>query len=160
MRFCFAFNTLEAQNKFQVLANCLSPAIWFPPTSDCWNCCCKGRRWLFSLPSLVASFLSSSFPLVWQPWILVTPLHLSSLRFCYPSFFGPLLLHLMRRPLHQSLPWAMSFTLLTSKATCLPAFPLKAYLGKALILSPTPESHLPISPCCSLAASELVQEKS
>lgn len=70
---CFhsAFNTLDAQATFQVLANCLPSAVWLPPTPGCQSVT-AGATNDFPLPSLDGRFQPASPMLAWQYQILET----------------------------------------------------------------------------------------
>lgn len=59
MCFCSAFNTLDAQAPFQVLANRLLPAVWFPPTPGFSECHCRGTN-EFPLPGRDGRFQPTS----------------------------------------------------------------------------------------------------
>lgn len=108
MCFCFAFNTLRAQNKFQVLVNC---RLQYG---------CGPRRGVGSpaaegdvLPPRPARRPPSSCPVRADAaaWGSGAPLRLGPLGACYLTFFGlfsdlgPLSLRVTVRPLHQSLSW-------------------------------------------------------
>lgn len=76
-----AFNTLDIQDTSQVLANCLPPAVWLPPTPGCSKCPCRGHKWLPDCQALVA--LYSQRLLCWflfvSPWS--SHLHASRIHF-------------------------------------------------------------------------------
>lgn len=140
MCFCFAFNTSEAQNKFQVLANCLSPAIWFPPTASCGNCCREGRGRLprCQVQGLLSAGISSAGVAVWDAGIPPA--------FCYLPFLGPGPLFLILTMTSSSAPPPGNLTHTHHfKDHLFTSISPKAPLVETFLPGPTQEPYLPVS---------------